>query len=373
MGDVFLDGEKAMRGDGIRRRKDRGSAWYITWTVNLSDGRVERHSKRADEQSFQGARDELARERRRSKEAKQSGIFPITFKECAKKYLQVQKPLLSSKEYERQTSILDLHLKPFFKGELGCLSREAVEKYVASRSDKVSAATVRKETGVLKHLLRYAWEHSFLSSNPASHVKLPKPPAGRVRYLQPEELRKVLALCPPEIRAIAQLAVATGMRRGELLCIRFLDVDLMNRCINLPQSKNGEGRTVYLNELAMDVFRSLWPSTETDPAEPVFALDVTPEEVSMTFMRACRAAGIADFHFHDLRHTAASWMRQRGASLDLIQKQLGHRDLRMTSRYAHVATQQVRDAVNSLDSILSTLKAPASEEAGKTNRVTRLN
>jgi integrase len=147
----------------------------------------------------------------------------------------------------------------------------------------------------------------------------------------------------------------------------------MNRCINLPQTKNGEGRTVYLNELAMDVFRSLWPSTETDPSEPVFGLDVTPEEVSMTFMRACRAAGIADFHFHDLRHTAASWMRQRGAPLDLIQKQLGHKDLRMTSRYAHVATQQVRDAVNSLDSILSTLKAPEEAKTEERKRATRLN
>ena len=124
---------------------------------------------------------------------------------------------------------------------------------------------------------------------------------------------------------------------------------MLTHLIPLPRSK-----PVYLNDLAMDVFRSLRASTETDPAEPVFALDVTPGGVSMIFLRACRAAGIVDSHFHDLRHKAASWMRQRGASLDLIQKQLGHKDLRMTSRYAHVAAQQVRDAVNSLNSILST-------------------
>jgi integrase len=105
----------------------------------------------------------------------------------------------------------------------------------------------------------------------------------------------------------------------------------------------------------------------------VFSLDVTPEEVSMTFMRACRAAGIADFRFHDLRHTAAAWLRQKGVQLDLIQKQLGHKDLRMTSRYAHVATEQVRDAVNSLDSLLSTLKAPEREKAGGGKSVSRLN
>jgi len=65
----------------------------------------------------------------------------------------------------------------------------------------------------------------------------------------------------------------------------------------LAQSKNGEGRTVYLNELALDVFRSLWTNTDTVPEEPVFGLDVTPEEVSMAFIRACRSAGVEDFRF----------------------------------------------------------------------------
>jgi integrase len=93
----------------------------------------------------------------------------------------------------------------------------------------------------------------------------------------------------------------------------------------------------------------------------------------MTFLRACRDAGTADFHFHDLRHTCAAWLRQKGVQLDLIQKQLGHKDLRMTARYAPVATQQVRDAVNSLDSVLSDLKATGLEKAGEISGVTRLN
>jgi integrase len=298
----------------------------------------------------------------------------MTFKEVAAKFLLVQKPLLlSKKEFERQDSILELHLKPFFAGELANLSREQVERYISERSEKVSPATVRKEVGVLKHLLRYSADHGFVLSNAASHVRLPKPPAGRLRYLQPEELRQVLERCSPEVRAIVQLAAATGMRRGEILGLRWLDVDLLNRVINLPRSKNGDGRTVYMNELAMDVFRSLWPNTDTVSEEPVFGLDVTPEEVSMAFLRACRDAGIADFHFHDLRHTCGAWLRQKGVQLDLIQKQLGHKDLRMTARYAHIGTFQVRDAVNTLDSILSTLKAPGAEKAGEISGVTRLN
>jgi integrase len=218
----------------------------------------------------------------------------------------------------RQDSILESHLRPSFTGELAHVSHEGVEKYVSERSERVSPATVRKEVGVLKHLLRYSVDQGDVLFNAASHVRLPKPPAGRLRYLQPDELRGVLERLSPEVRAVAQLAVATGMRRGEILGLRWLDVDLLNRCINLPQSKNGEGRTVYLNELALDVFRSLWTNTDTVLEEPVFGLDLTPEEVSMTFIRACRNAGIADFHFHDLRHTHALWLRQQGAQMGLI-------------------------------------------------------
>jgi integrase len=163
------------------------------------------------------------------------------------------------------------------------------------------------------------------------------------------------------------------MRRGELLTLRWLDVDLIQRQANLPQTKNGKGRTVYLNDVAMDVFRSLARDTETLPHELVFGLDATPEEVSMSFMRACRKAGIEDFHFHDLRHTHATWLRQNGVQLDEIAKQLGHSDLRMTQRYAHLGASQIREAVCSLDSFLRPLKGPEAETGSTSERITRLN
>jgi integrase len=103
----------------------------------------------------------------------------------------------------------------------------------------------------------------------------------------------------------------------------WLDVDLLHRQINLPQTKNGRSRVVFLNESAMDVFRSLALDADTEANEPVFGLDVTPEEVSMCFMRACRKAGISDFRFHDLRHTHATWLRQSNVQLDEIARQLG--------------------------------------------------
>ena len=346
-----------MRGDGIRRREDRDNAWYITWI----DVEGRRHKKRACRQSFDGARQELARERAKTQEAKETGFVPMTFKEAAKDYIDRQKSLVSPKEYERQDSILKQHLKPFFAGKLQHVSKGLIEEYIALRSRKCLPATVRKEVGVLKHLLNWAVEGKMIDANPAAKVMMPKAPAGRLRYMQPTELQAVLAHCPPWIKPVVQLAVATGMRRGEILGLRWMDVDLLNRQVNLPQTKNGKGRTVYLNEMAMDVFRSLALDIEIQSEEPVFALEATPEEVSMRFMRACRKAGVMDFRFHDLRHTFATWLRQSGIQLDEIARQLGHSDLRMTQRYAHLSVSQARESVCRLDSILRPLGGPEEE------------
>jgi integrase len=282
----------------------------------------------------------------------------MTLKEAAKLYLERQKSLISPHEHERQESILDKHLKPFLAGKLRNITKRRIEEYITFRSRKCSPATVRKEVGVLKHLLNWATEGGLVPVNVAARISMPKPPAGRVRYLQPTELKAILDHCPPWIKPIVLLAVSTGMRRGEILALRWMDVDLMNRQINLPQTKNGKGRIVFLNSNALDVFRSLPLDKETVANEPVFAVDVTPEELSMCFIRACRSAGVPDFHFHDLRHTHATWLRQSGVQLDEIARQLGHSDLRMTQRYAHLSESQAREAISRLDSILRPLKGP---------------
>src|SRR5262249_38855021 len=132
-----------------------------------------------------------------------------------------------------------------------------VQRYVTDASAERSAYSVQKELVVLKHLFSLAVEWEIVPANPARDVKMPKAPAGRVRYLQPTELRALLEACPDGLREIVALAVSTGMRRGEILGLRYLDVDLSNRRIMLPQTKNGESRIVYLNEMARMVFDSL--------------------------------------------------------------------------------------------------------------------
>lgn len=208
---------------------------------------------------------------------------------------------------------------------------------------------------LLKHLLRLAVEWEIVPVNHAQGVKSPQVGAGRVRYLQPNELQTLVEAGPEWLRQIVVVAVSTGMRRSEMLGLRWLDVDLLNNRVMLPQTKNGEGRIVYLNQAAQSVFQSLPTSTETKPTAKVFD-GVTPDQVSVNFRRLCKRLGVLDFRFHDLRHTAASWMRLQGADIHTVAQLLGHKDLRMAARYQHLSPSFLAEAVGRLDSVFGPLR-----------------
>lgn len=203
-------------------------------------------------------------------------------------------------------------------------------------------------------MLRLAVEWEIILSNPAQGVKAPRVPAGRVRYLQPAELHSVVEACPPSIRPVVALAVATRMRRSEILGLRWPYIDLDDGRLILPQTKNGDNRVVYLNRLAQTVLRALPIS---NPTGKLFA-DLGPEQVSVTFGQACRKAGVADFRFHDLRHTAASWLRMAGADTHTVPELLGHKDLRIAARYHHLSPTFLAEAVGRLDSVFGDLRYP---------------
>jgi integrase len=211
--------------DGIFQRKDRKGFW-ISWT----DARGHRRYRRTDAQNITQARQFRAAELLRVEQARALGFSPPgeeTFAVVATRFLRYQKSRLTSKAYEREQSILKLHLQPFFSCKLAAIRRVDIQRYVTVRSVKVSAHSVQKELNVLKHLLRLAVEWDIIPFQPSQGIKSPKVPAGRVRYLQPTELRALIQACPPWLTPIVALAVSTGMRRSEVLGLRWVDVDLL--------------------------------------------------------------------------------------------------------------------------------------------------
>ncbi|MGD1104467.1 MAG: site-specific integrase [Terriglobia bacterium] len=353
--------------DGIFQRLDR-EGYFLSWV----DAQGRRRKRKAKGLTLGEARSERAAEITRVSQARILGFTPPTedsFEETAKRFLNHQAARLSPKAFERENSIVRAHLSPFFKGRLASIRRGDVQRYITIRSEKVSAASVLRELNCLKHLLRLATEWEIVPVNPAQGVKAPRVGAGRLRYLQPTELVAVLKVCPPWLWPVVALAVCTGMRRSEILGLRWLDVDAVHGRILLPQTKNGEGRIVYLNQNALAAIESLPAGDGTAKLFP----GITPEQTSMKFLRACRSVGIQDFRFHDLRHTAASWMRMKGSDIHTVASLLGHKDLRMAARYQHLSPEFLADAVTRLDGVFGVLRpqgVPEQKELPEKSSVT---
>lgn len=271
-----------------------------------------------------------------------------TFAEVADRYLRYQKPRLTPKAYIREEGIVG-HLKGFFAGQLVDITSGQVSDFLTVEFGRVSKSSVRKELVALKHLFRLAcgeWKLLPRFANPCLEVTSPKVHDERTQHLTPDQFRRLLTASPDNVRAIFALLTATGMRRSELLNCKWKYVD--GSRILLPTSKNEEPKEIHLNAFAQNVLASI---PEGGPDDLLFP-GISPEAVSMAFHRTCKLLKISDVRLHDLRHTFATWLRQRGVELDVIASQLGHRDLRMTKRYARIAASQVEQAVNGLDSML---------------------
>lgn len=349
--------------DGVYYRKDCRE-WWVSYISAEKDKNGE--YKRVREPATGAANHDEAvtfREEKRAEVRKLRNLKPgdvlechLTFPQVADKFLGYQKPRLTPKAYIREAGIVG-HFKAFFTGRLTDVTSAQVSDYVTMRLDKVSKSSVRKELVSLKHMYKLVcgeWRMLPRFANPTVDVQSPKYKDERKQHLTPEQFRRVLAASPDKMRAVFALLTATGMRRSELLNCKWKYVD--GTRILLPTSKNEDPKEIHLNLFAQQALASI---PQGEPDDLLFP-DVTPEAASMAFNRVCKALEIADIRLHDLRHTFATWLRQRGTELDVIAAQLGHRDLRMTKRYARIAASQVRQAVNGLDDVLGVL--PEGEE-----------
>jgi integrase len=331
--------------DGVYEREDRKGFW-ISWI----DAQGRRRRRKTDAANITQAKQILSAELLRVEQAKILGHQPPgkdTIGEVADRYLKYQKARLTPTAYDREEMSRRIHLARFDSFKLSSIRKVDLQNYLTERSAVASPYSVRKELAFLTHMFRLAVEWEIVQVNPAIGLKAPKLPAGRIRYLQPTELKALLEGCRDGLREIVALAVSTGMRRGEIMGLRYLDVDLSNRRILLPQTKNGESRVVYLNDMAMMVLNSVQAGA---PGDLVFS-SWTPTMVTVEFGRVVRKLKIENFRFHDLRHTAASWMRMSGADIHTVGMLLGHKDVRTAARYQHLSPAFLTDAVGKLDGV----------------------
>jgi len=222
-----------------------------------------------------------------------------------------------------------------------------IEQYKIGRSKQVANATVNRELACVKHIFTKAIEWGKVENNPAAKVKLFRERNIRVRYLEEEEIEKLCRACPDYLKPIVITALNTGMRREEILSLKWKELNFRQRIIYVLDSKNGEAREVPMNNIVCHTLlrvrkhpQGSWVFSKSDGTRF--------HDIKRSFTSAKEAAGINNFRFHDLRHTFASHLVMAGIDLKTVQELLGHKSITMTLRYAHLSADHKKAAMDAL-------------------------
>lgn len=224
---------------------------------------------------------------------------------------------------------------------------------------KRSPATVNRYLAAMSQVFTEVcgpWAWMAREKNPMSAVKKEKESEGRVRFLNDDERTALLKACKDSsntyLYPIVALAISTGARFSEIMRLTWDNVSFDQRRIILKDTKNGSTRAVPLAGLAFDEMKALAKVKRID-SKLIFASRKLRGEKPISFRTAwetaLKKAGVQNFHFHDLRHTAASYLAMNGASLAEIAEVLGHKTLQMVKRYAHLSEQHVLNVVERMN------------------------
>lgn len=248
-----------------------------------------------------------------------------------------------------------------------------VDKYKSKRltdtsryNRPLSKATINRELACLKTMLNYAVGEGWLPSNPIAGYKLFKEKLTKLRVVTRDEFNIVYNTSSDELKPILIMAYHTGMRRSEILSLKWENVSLSESYIRVEESKNDESRYIPINKELNIVLKSVKYQSS---GEYVFSHDEEPVKCFKTaFYNAVERSGVKKFTFHDLRHTFASNLVMRGVDIITVSELLGHKSLSMTKRYSHPTPEHKRRAVETLvidtmDTYLDTKHTTSSAEA----------
>jgi integrase len=270
---------------------------------------------------------------------------PIPFGDFAKEFLELYAKQ-NKKSWTRDETSLN-SLLPFLKGEtLQSIGPEKVERYKAKRRAEVEPSTVNREIACLKTIFNKAVEWGKIEKNPLQLVKKFKEASGRERILNIEEARRLIECASPSIRLVLIVALNTGMRRNEILSLKWRDVDFVKGFILIDNSKSGKSRKIPMNATVFDILHDLPHTSEYVFFNPKTKTHI--KDIKTAFSGACRRAEIKGLRLHDLRHTALSKMVEAGIDLVTVSKIAGHSSIQMTMRYSHPTPENMRKAVNCL-------------------------
>ncbi len=249
------------------------------------------------------------------------------------------------------------------KRTLAQLSTADFAKYRDEKLKTVTTKSLQRILSPVKHLLNLARDEWGipLRENPLDKLRLKVIDNKRERRLRPGELEKLRLYTSgkkakgrghtnrkrnPYIMLVIEFALETAMRRGEILALRWADIDLERGSATILEAKNGHSRTIPLTPRAVELIEAAKAmaaggnDSEIDPRTSIFPLSANA--FRLAWERLVKCAGIDDLHFHDLRHEAISRLFEKGLTAPEVASISGHRDMRMLFRYAHANQESVR-------------------------------
>jgi len=332
----------------------RGNVFWIRYAG--LDGRIIRESTHYEK--FKDAEGLLIERRNDIKRGKQPEIKKIanyTFKQLSEEYL---KWVERQRGYRQKKNIIDQLLSVFANHPLRYFSSKLLEQYQTERVQKGNKpSTVNRHLATIKHMFTKAVEWDMVEEGTLKRIrkaKLLEENNRRLRYLSKEECQALINACDSHVRPIVVTALNTGMRKGEILSLRWdTNIDLKHGFILLDRTKNGDRREIPVNDTLRVTLTSLTRRLDVPHVFHDPATGKPYQDVKRSFNSACRKAGIKDFHFHDIRHCFASHLVMAGVDLTTVKELLGHKTLTMTLRYSHLAPSHKVKAVDLLDSTLN--------------------
>jgi len=328
----------------------KGTIYYIVYSVN--GRRKTEHigkDKKLAEKVLHKRLTEIAENRYLDVKREEK----IKFEDFAAQYLEFHcKP--NNKTWKTSDENKVNNLKKYFSGKyLYEITPLDIEKYKSGRIERIkknkriAPATVNRDLACLKSMFNRAIEWKKAKDNPVKQVKLFRENNQRLRYLEKEEIETLLANCHNYLKPIVITALNTGMRKGEILKLKWHDIDFRRDIIYLFDTKNGEKSQLPMN---MEVKTALIKVRKHPQSPYIFCSKAGKPfgDIKKSFLTALTNSGIINFRFHDLRHTFASHLVMLGVDLNTVRELLRHKTIQMTLRYSHLSPDHKKRAVDIL-------------------------
>ena len=260
------------------------------------------------------------------------------FKEILLKYLNDVAPNMRSAD-NQIIRIKKLMKHSIAEVNMAHLSPRHIADYRDERLKVIKPNTVIRELAIMSSIINHArreWGLNII--NPVTMIKKPPSPQGRDRLLDNDELSKLLVELEKIncwLKPLAEFALETAMRRGELMSLLWVNINFEKCVAFLPLTKNGDSRYVPLSSKAIKILKAL----PRDIEGRVFPLN--KQTVSILFLRAARRAKLSDIHFHDLRHMAITRLASKFSNPMEIAAISGHKSLSMLRRYTHIKAEDL--------------------------------